>query len=421
VRTLVQLIAVSAWAVSLVAAPQLSDSIVEPSHPAIAYGGPTTDVVADLNVRLSRGEVRLEYEERTGYLRSLLRALDVPIESQIAVFSGTSLQARIISARNPRTIFFNDHVAVAWMSGGLIEVAALDPRQGASFYLLPQTRSSSLQLSRDTRCLQCHYATATLGVPGFLVRSIPSAVDGGILPWLGNYATDQRSPISERWGGWYVTGRGAGRHLGNAPIIDRTIRDVEIQPDNLSLASLEERFDTGNYLSPFSDIVALLVFDHQMQMMNLLIRLGWETRIVEYERRPDGDAAIAAAANEVVDYMLFVDEARLEPVTGSGGFAQRFTALGPRDRKGRSLRDLDLRNRLMQYPCSYMIYSAAFDALPAKAKQAVYERLWSVLSGADASPRYARLSTEDREAIVEILQDTKDDLPAFFSPRPSQP
>jgi hypothetical protein len=406
-RKVIGTLAILLWITALVSA-QLTNSIIEPGHPVIRYPGETTDRVAQLNRKLQSGEVSLQFEERTGYLRSLLAALDIPIESQVALYSGTSLQARIINARNPRTIFFNDSTAVGWMAGGLIEVASLDPKQGAIFYLLPQQTTPPLrQLARDTRCLACHYSIATLGVPGFLVRSIPSSPDGMIMPWLGNYTTDHRSPLSERWGGWYVTGRG-GRHLGNAPIADRTLQDITIDNANLNVSTLEKRFDTRSYLSPHSDIVALLVFDHQMRMMNLLTRLGWEARIFEREERPAADA-LNDVVTEVVDYMLFVDEAPLDGIKGTSGFAERFGALGPRDSKGRSLRDLDLQRRLFRYPCSYMIYSELFDSLPDAARNAVYSRLLQVLSGKDSSTKYRHLSAGDRQAILEILRDTKKD------------
>jgi hypothetical protein len=406
-RKVIGTLAILLWITALVSA-QLTNSIIEPGHPVIRYPGETTDRVAQLNRKLQSGEVSLQFEERTGYLRSLLAALDIPIESQVALYSGTSLQARIINARNPRTIFFNDSTAVGWMAGGLIEVASLDPKQGAIFYLLPQQTTPPLrQLARDTRCLACHYSIATLGVPGFLVRSIPSSPDGMIMPWLGNYTTDHRSPLSERWGGWYVTGRG-GRHLGNAPIADRTLQDITIDNANLNVSTLEKRFDTRSYLSPHSDIVALLVFDHQMRMMNLLTRLGWEARIFEREERPAADA-LNDVVTEVVDYMLFVDEAPLDGIKGTSGFAERFGALGPRDSKGRSLRDLDLQRRLFRYPCSYMIYSEVFDSLPDAARNAVYSRLLQVLSGKDSSTKYRHLSAGDRQAILEILRDTKKD------------
>jgi hypothetical protein len=92
-----------------------------------------------------------------------------------------------------------------------------------------------------------------------------------------------------------------------------------------------------------------------------------------------------------------------------------FAARGPRDSRGRSLRDLDLRTRLMRYPCSYLIYSEPFDALPPAAKQAVYARVWAVLSGAVRDGRYDRLTAADRQAVVDILRETKPDLPAYFA------
>ena len=420
-RPVVAMLAMLAWAAAVLTSAQLSQSVIEPGHPAIRYGEPAADRVAALNRRLAAGEVRLDFNPHGGYLPGLLAALDVPIDSQMVVFSGTSLQSRIINSRNPRTIFFNDSVAVAWMAGGFIEVASLDPRQGAVFYALRQTHVPTPQLVRDMRCLTCHYSTATLGVPGYLARSIPSAIDGMILPWLGNYTTDHRSPLEERWGGWYVTGRSGGRHLGNAPMADRTAQELRIDASNQNVSTLTDRFDTTRYLSPFSDIVALLVFDHQTRMTNLLTRLGWEARVAEHDRRPDAAAALDRAAVEVVDYLLFVDEAPLDGVRGTSGFAERFSALGPRDGKGRSLRDLELGRRLLRYPCSYMIYSDAFDALVPAAKDAVYRRMWRVLSGAETAAKYATLSAADRRAVVEILRETKSDLPPSFGAVTSRP
>ena len=345
------------------------------------------------------------------------------MESQIVVFSKTSLQRDRITPSNPRAIFFNDSMAVAWMRGGFIEVAVQDPQQGGVFYMLEQAWSPIPRLTRENRCLGCHYAAITFGVPGFLANSIPSGTDGKTMPWLGNYVTDHRSPLEERWAGWYVTGRaGTSRHLGNAPIRDPNANDLTIADANLNVPTLSTRFDTAAYLSPHSDIVALLVFDHQMRMMNLLTRIGWEARVLAHEGRSVDSAtkALRNAASEVVDYMLFVDEAPLTGVQGTSTFAKTFSAQGPRDSKGRSLRDLDLQKRLLRYPCSYLIYSAAFDQLPAAAKQAIYLRMWEVLSARDRAPNYAHLSSADRQAILEILRDTKIDLAMTFSPRPSQ-
>jgi hypothetical protein len=202
---------------------------------------------------------------------------------------------------------------------------------------------------------------------------------------------------------------------------DRTAQELRIDGSNQNVPTLTDRFDTTRYLSPFSDIVALLVFDHQTRMTNLLTRLGWEARVSEHDRRPDAAAALDRAAVEVVDYLLFVDEAPLDGVRGTSGFAERFSARGPRDSKGRSLRDLDLERRLLRYPCSYMIYSEAFDGLAPAAKDAVYRRMWRVLSGAETAAKYAKLSASDRRAVVEILRETKSDLPSSFGAVTSRP
>ena len=414
---------VCCWA--LVSYAQFDDSPFDLEHPAVGYSTrPANTVVDALNGRLQSGALSLPFDARTGFLKPVLSALNVGVDSQMAVFSKTSLQSNQIHSRNPRVIYFNDSVVVAWVPGGFIEIAAHDATQGAVFYRLLESPIGPPVIFRDNSCLGCHNAYATLGVPGFLAKSIPSARDGSALPWLGNYLTDHRSPLTERWAGWFVTGNaGPSRHLGNAPVIDRNIDDVRVEDANLNLTDLSSRFDTSSYLSPRSDVVALLVFNHQLRMMNLLTRIGWEARMLAHDGRSEA-AVVAALRNtaiETVDYMLFVDEAPLAGVRGSSGFAESFSARGPRDSKGRSLRDLDLKQRLFKYPCSYMIYSQAFEQLPATAKRAIYDRMWAVLSGAERAPKYARLSAGDRDQIIEILGETKADVSASPSPRLSRP
>jgi hypothetical protein len=231
---------------------------------------------------------------------------------------------------------------------------------------------------------------------------------------------DQSDPLSKRFGGWFVTGStGSARHMGNE------VAAVDGRPTR-ELTSVEGLFDADGYRTLSSDIVAHLVLTHQAGMTNLLTRAGWEARAADpalhppFAATPEQQASIAAVmsgvASEVVDYLLFIDEAKLtETVRGGSGFAERFSMSGPRDRKGRSLYELDLRRRLMKYPCSYLIYSPAFDALPPAAKAPIYKRMWEVLSGQEQDPRYREaLSLADRRAIVEILRDTKKDLPPYF-------
>jgi hypothetical protein len=404
-----------------------TDAFVESmDHPAVAYTtGAVKNAVADLDDRIRRGALKLSFDATSGYLRALLNALQVPIDSQTLVFSQGSLQARQISPTNPRAVYFNDTVAVGWVRGAdVLELAAHDARQGTIFYTLRQQAAASPRFERDNRCLECHLTWDTLGVPGFQVLSTfqmsddPNAYATGLV-------SDHRTPFDDRWGGWYVTGQaGTSQHRGNVPVV---VSAAELQKPRRAapqLSSVAGRFDTHGFLSEHSDVVALMILEHQSRMANLLTRVGWEIRVALPASTPASPhaspsralpARVREAVSDLVDYLLFVDEAPLPAhVIGSSGFTPRFSGMGPKDSRGRSLRQLDLERRLFRYPCSYMIYAPAFDALMPEAKAAIYERLWTILSGAERDRRYERLSVADRRAIVEILRDTKSDLPAYF-------
>jgi hypothetical protein len=279
VRTLVFAIGVT---FSLPAGAQFDDWFDgSPEHPSIGYAErPARDPVAELNRKVQKGTVELKFDLSQGYLRSVLEALDVPIESQIVVFAKTSVQASRISQGNPRTLFFNDSVVIGWVHGGFMELAAQDPQQGVIFYTLDQSMTKlpiRPLFKRQNDCLTCHISYATLGVPGMLVRSALPGSDDFPVRRLGDYLTDHRSPLEERWGGWYVTGGSASvRHLGNFILTDPEAPASSISSETIQ--TLAGKFDTSEYLSPYSDIVALMVFDHQMRMNNLLTRVGWEAR-----------------------------------------------------------------------------------------------------------------------------------------------
>lgn len=398
------------------AAAQFSETLAPaPNDPAIDYfRGPQRDPVAGLNWRLEEGTAKLTFEGRGGYLRSVLEALHVPVESQVAVFSRTSLQFNRINPHNPRTIFFNDRVAVAWMWGGFIELLSEDPQGGARFYTLQQDPRAKPRFERNDSCLRCHQSEATLGIAGAIVRSVYPGADGEPMLIYGGAYSDHRTPFEERWGGYYVTGAPPGmRHLGNGVVTDRDHPEAILTGE--PLASLEDKFPVAKYLSPYSDAAALLVFDHQMHMMNLITRFAWEVRAAEADHSPDLERLLREGARELADYLLFVDEAPLPgKVGGESGFAAKFAAGGPRDSQGRSLRDLDLETRIFKYPCSYMIYTPAFDAMPQAAREAVYRRVYAVLSGEVREPKYARLTAADRRAVTEILRETKPEFAAYL-------
>lgn len=343
------------------------------AHRAIEYRTrPPADDVAALQEDVAAHP--LTFDGGQGYLRAVLSRLHVPVESQILVFSKTGIQHPFTGPENPRALYFNDHVVVGYIPGApLLEMAAHDRTQGVIFRTLTQDAQSP-QFARPERCLGCHVSSNSLDVPGILVRSMSTAADGRPMPQDGNYVIDHRAPLEQRWAGWFVTNVAPQvKHLGRA---------------------IDARADLSDYPLRTSDVAALLVFDHQGHAINLLTRLGWEARAAQADGRLDLDTGdVADLLQEAVDYFLFVDEAPLSsPVASSSPFASVFSAAGPRDRHGRSLRDLDLHSRLFAYRCSYMIYSPAFDALPAEVRTAFLRRLRSKLTD---------------PATIEILDDTK--------------
>jgi hypothetical protein len=385
-------------------------------HPAIQYASrPTTDRVAALNEALAQKRRVLPRDARTGYLLGVLDALGVRKESQLLVFSKTGVQRAFTSPHTPRALYFDQSVAVAYVPDApLLEIAAHDPQQGVVFYTLEQTAASPV-LTRQRSCLTCHVSASTLDVPGMIARSNTVGEDGNVMPGTGSQNVSHQTPHPDRWGGWFVTSEDAAppyaqmAHRGNITFSGRGNTSNQVFVDWLGASP-----EAHGYLSGSSDIVALLVFDHQMHAINLLTRLNWESRLAPSDGNagaPDG--AVRPLVNELADYLLFADEAPpLAPLTPPPGFAASLEARTPKDRRGRSFAQLDMVNRMLRYPCSYMIYSEAFDGLPKPVKDAVYRRMLDVLSGHDARAAHVRLTAGDRRAILEILRDTKPDFPA---------
>jgi hypothetical protein len=391
------------------------------------------NAVTSLQERLARGKARLEYDPDSGYLKSMLRELNVPVHSQVLVFSKTSLQRSRISPKTPRAVYFNDEVYLGYcLRGNVMEISVADPALGTVFYTLDQEEADKPVFTRQTEsCLVCHGSSHNHGLPGHLVRSVHPDRSGEPILASGSYRTDQASPFQERWGGWYVTGRhGSQTHMGNRIYQGR--RGSDEAPAALpsqNVTDLAQHFTTGLHLSPHSDIVALMVLEHQAGMHNRIARATLETRMAQYyqeelnkslHEKPgtvfdSTRSRIKSVGDELVKYLLFAGEARLSaPVSGTSGFAEAFSTRGPADAQGRSLRQLDLTTRLFKYPCSYLIYSPCFDQMPSAVKEYVLRKLFDVLSDKDPDKAYAHLSKADRTAIREILLATKPNLPTYW-------
>lgn len=392
---------------------------IDLDEPPFAYLDTKDDNrVTRLLEKLQTKEIKLEYSREHGYLRSVLAELEIPESSQTLVFSKTSLQVGAISRRNPRAIYFNDDTYVGWVHGSsLMEISTVDPKLGAAFYTVEMMPWRPKVERADYDCLGCHATSMTQGIPGHTVRSVFPSIDGSVDFQTKSFVTDHTSPFSERWGGWYVTGRhGEMQHMGNAILRGGSLDTT----DNGNRLNLHREFDTSGYLSPYSDIVALMVLEHQSQMHNVMTRADFTVRQLQYdnaqlektaESAEEWNAQLRLIAEEVVDYMLFCDETMLtSEVKGSLAFRGDFTECGPKDSQDRSLRDFDMKTRMFKYPCSYLIYSSAFEGLNKDLRREVIAQLGDILEGRNNLPKYDHLTPTTRREILEILRET---MPAF--------
>lgn len=418
----------------LMPSPEESRLRYAAEYPAIGYATVRpSESIAALQAQLDGGERTLEYDNTNGYLKAVLEALGIDPGSQLLVFSRTSVNIAHIRPETPRAIFFNDDAYVAWVPGsGMLEIATMDPQLGPVFFVLDQGETATPRFDRQTfQCLRCHDSLTLTGggVPRFILGSGYVGTRGELVSHEGWILTTPQTPLKFRWGGWYVTGtHGQQTHLGNIIVKDPATLQ---QLDSLrigNLQSLEQFVDTGIYPDNYSDIVALLVIEHQVHVQNLIARVNYDVRSAlerdrqqqeidnkgnEWSVSEETKSLIEEATEPLVKAMLFADEAALtSSVKGSSDFAMLFEERGPFDSRGRSLRQFDLETRIFRYPLSYLVYSTAFDALPEIVREFTYLRFKEILGGETADPAVARLQPEERTAILDILRATK---PAFVS------
>jgi hypothetical protein len=381
---------------------------------AIAYSRTEADgPVPRLQKQIEKGEVKMKFEPEHGFLLALLRELKIDTNSQMLVFSKTSFQRERISPNNPRAIYFNQGAYVGYVHGSpMLEVTSVDPKLGAIFFTLDQEPSAIPQFRRNDQCLECHASTKSMGVPGHLVRSFACDENGVVDLNKGTSLVTHRTPLLERWGGWYVTGSSEDQaHRGNL-IGKAAYERLEKSGRGAgNISDLAQFFPVDEYPAAGSDIVALMVLEHQSHMHNYITRLHYDARLALQQFGHLN--YMKGKIDAFLRYLLFTEEARLTaPVKGNTEFTKNFSALGPKDRQGRSLRDFDLQTRLFKYPCSYMIYSESFDALPLQLKETIYQRLWNILNGNNSATDFQNIPLETRAAVREILVQTKHAFPS---------
>lgn len=395
------------------------------------------DVVTRLEAELISGQVKLKGTDRE-VVQSLLRTLHIPVSSQMLVFSKTSFQKDIISPEHPRALFYTDNCYVGWVPGGLVEIAAIDPELGPVFYSFDPrglSEKKPAEFPREDECMNCHGGTYVRDIPAVFSRSLYADKNGQPILREGSEVVDYQTPFSERWGGWYVTGgHGNTVHRGNVFARDIDDRLVFDPKRGANITNLSSFFDTSGYLTNSSDIVSLLVFEHQTSMQNVLTRAGFDCRhMLEYQKGlqaalkpaadPDGlcfdsvRSVFDQSAQDVVDALLFKDEALLpKSITGSPAFQKAFSVNTPRSRNGDSLKDLLLSEHLFKNRCSYLIYSDFFLSLPSQLKSRIYTRLSKALNPEQPDPRYAYIGRAERQRIETILHQTHSEFSNHQSP-----
>jgi hypothetical protein len=285
-------------------------------------------------------------------------------------------------------------------------------------------------LNRDRSCLNCHAGSSNNSLPGVMIRSVYPQNTGLPLFQAGSYHTRQDSPIEERWGGWYVTGEVEEcGHLGNT-LAHADRRDVEVTLLPMTeepVSALDEFFNAEPYLNGgSSDVVSLMMLEHQVGTHNLLIEANLTTqntlyRHVEMQKAfgepidaplsETNQRILGRLADKVLEQMLYADEYVLPAgVEGSTAFQDAFQKNQRENSEGRSLKDFRLYERLMKYRCSHLIYSEAFTNLPEEIHSRILDKLHSILTEPDSWPDFAHLSDSEREDILAIVSETVPNL-----------
>ena len=383
----------------------------------IGYGDQhDTSLVARLQEAIEKGEVNLEFvDDGRGYLLSLLEKLNIPVDSQVLVFSKTSFQRHKISPSTPRALYFDDNTYVGYVQGSdLLEISAVDKSLGGVFYTLEQNPGKKPEIIRTDQCLECHASSKTMGVPGHLIRSFEVDEIGVVDLTSGTSQVNHRTPLKDRWGGWFVTGQhGNQLHRGN--LFGKAAYEKQRESPNYlgNLQELKQFFNLSPYPRATSDIAALMVLEHQGHMHNFITRMHYETKLMlsTYGHL----RYLKHKIDAFLRYMLFVDEAPLKhAIHSSSSYEKAFRNMGPEDSHERSLRDFNLETRLFEYPCSYLIYSESFQSMPKMLKSKIYNKLWKILTGENNQPEFSKLSIASRKAIHSILEETLPGLPDYW-------
>jgi hypothetical protein len=374
---------------------------------------PPKDAATAFLAKVAAGEIKIDASSEHSFVRGILDALKVPVSSQLLVYSATSMQSERINPRNPRALYYNEDVYVGVVPGGRVEMIGVDPEMGGVFYLFDPPRAGlPPRAERSTRCFNCHAGNATDRVPGFISESVAPIISGASYE---SYRRDDSGqghqiPLAIRFGGWHVTSaKSFGDTKANlfANNNGGGVKIVKIKPG--------EMWDIEKHLLPTSDILSHLVHEHQIGFDNRVFQASYLAREIAAKGGTPSAAdqeKLNVKARDIVRYVLFADEAKLPPggIEGDAQFAADFAKTRRASQAGLSLKDFDLRTRIFKHRCSYMIHTPQWSAMPPLIKDRVYAGMKTALSGRHKD--FAYLPAQERLAIVGILRETLDDLPA---------
>jgi hypothetical protein len=336
---------------------------------------PRIDPVALLIRDLESGKKTLSFNQTFGYLPSLLQELQVPVSSQTLVFSKTSLQSSYITPSTPRALYFNDKIYIGWIKNApLIEIMSIDPLSGARFYTIENTNKPKQLFSADgTECFRCHGGRRDQFSPRLFVRSAFIAPSGYTRYLAPDRVVTSRTPHTERWGGWYVTGsHGKLRHMGNALALGNDENYTLDREKGANITDLSPFIDPKQYLTTSSDIVALLTMEHLMEAQNDLS--VWASQAHQLENN-DREEKVRVSQGIADSLFLDSDAPFVDTIKGNSSFTQDFVRQYPRSSNGKSLASFELTKRLFHYNLSPLIYSETFRHLPPWARQQAKERV----------------------------------------------
>lgn len=360
--------------------------------------------------KIEKGDIELNFNSEKEYLLSLFEELNISPFSQLLVYSTTSLQLSRISPSNPRAIYFNDDIYLGYVPGGQVELIGIDPELGAIPYIFNLPIKDDLKhpsIYRSKRCMKCHASEETKGVPGLLLSSVIPGPGGGTIDAFRRGIFGHSVPYEERFGGWHIS--------GDHPFSNSWANYTGIMQDGIIKKIPNppgKYFSWNKYPTQQSDAIPHLILEHQVGFSNLCISITYRLRQINNQgsnknATDEYSKIIKNETDKLLSYILFQKEAKLPKnrLSLDSQFIEDFKNNRNSTAQSKLLRELNLKDRLFQLRCSYMIFSNSFQGLPSEIKKQLLEKLRFILlcDKKNLPEEYSYFNDEERLKIHSIL------------------